>query len=556
MYRKYVYKQISLSNGYQREMLPSLTKYFKSDLRTLSLLRHPRLSMREAKRIHAHLLVSGTISDPYAAGKLVAFCAVSDRGDLDYAGLVFRCLPCRSAFLWNTMIRAHVERGRPADALRLYYQMFAAGFLPNNYTFSFLLRACLDRDSLSDGRKFHAMIVGLGWESYDFVQNGLIHMYSYCGCVDSARKLFDCSSNRDVISWTAMINGYAKLGKLDAARELFDRMPERNAVSWSAMITMYAQFGRFKEALEVFSEMQLARVQPNHAGIVGALSACGSLGALDQGKWIHVFAERNGMELDKILGTALIDMYAKCGCVNNALEVFHSMPERDVYAYTAMISGLSNSRHIEEAMDLFSRMEEEGVRPNEVTFICVLSACGRMGLVDRGREIFESMEGVYKIKPGVEHHGCLVDLLGRAGRVEEAKKVVREMPMEPDSYVLGALLNACSMHGEAELGRETVESLKKLGLDHSGVHVLMSNMCASADRWEDVARVRREMEMRKVMKVPGCSMIEVDGVACEFIAGDRSHAQMKEILVAIKRIDMQLRSFGDDTFAIEFEQNP
>ncbi|CAL9071275.1 unnamed protein product [Musa textilis] len=536
-------------------MLPTLTKYVKSDLRTLSLLRHPRLSMREAKQIYAHLLVSGTISDPYAAGKLVAFCAVSDRGDLDYAGLVFRCLPCRSAFLWNTMIRAHVERGRPADALCLYYQMFAAGYLPNNYTFSFLLRACLDRDSLSDGRKFHAMIVGLGWESYDFVQNGLIHMYSSCGCVDSARKLFDRSSNRDVISWTAMISGYAKLGKLDFARELFDRMPERNAVSWSAMISMYAQFGRFKEALEVFSEMQLAGVQPNHAGIVGALSACGSLGALDQGKWIHVFAERNGMELDKILGTALIDMYAKSGCVNNALEVFRSMPERDVYAYTAMISGLSNGRHIEEAIDLFGRMEEEGVRPNEVTFICVLSACGRMGLVDRGREIFDSMERVYKIKPGVEHHGCLVDLLGRAGLIEEAKKVVREMPMEPDSYVLGALLNACSMHGEAELGRETAERLKKLGLDHSGVHVLMSNMCASADSWEDVVGVRREMEMRKVMKVPGCSMIEVDGVACEFIAGDRSHAQMKEILVAIEGIDMQLRSFGDDTFAIEFEQN-
>lgn len=346
-----------------------------------------------------------------------------------------------------------------------------------------------------------------------------------------------------------MLTGYAKQGKLADARELFDRMPERNVVSWSTLISMYAQFGRFKEALDAFNEMQVYGIQPNQAAVVGALSACGSLGALDQGMWIHAFARRNTMELNRILGTALIDMYAKCGRIESAMEVFELMPERDVFAFTAMISGLSNNGCIEEALGLFSRMEEERMRPNEVTFICTLSACARIGFVDRGRTIFESMDGVYDIKPGVEHYGCLVDLLGRAGLVEEAKKVVREMPMEPDSYVLGALLNACGMHGVTEVGRETIEGLKKLSLDHGGVHVLMSNMYASVDQWEDVAKVRRAMEARQVMKVPGCSMVEVDGVAYEFVAGDRSHKQMKEIILAIRGIDKQLRSFSNDPSA-------
>ncbi|XP_010935476.1 pentatricopeptide repeat-containing protein At5g66520 [Elaeis guineensis] len=522
-----------------------ISKYLKSDKRTLSLLHHPHLSMRGAEQIHAHLLVSGAIADPYAAGKLVAFLALSTRGDLANAALLFHRLPYRSAFLWNTMIRAHVDRNQPLEALSLYGQMLSSDFAPNNYTFSFLLRACLDLSSLSDGQKFHAQIVKLGWEPYDFVQNGLIHMYSSCGCIDSACRLFDGSLNRDVISWTAMVNGYAKSGQIDVARELFDRMPERNVVSWSAMITSYAQIGRFQEALDFFNEMQLAGVRPNHAGIVGALSACGSLGALDQGRWIHAFVERNAMELDRVLGTALTDMYAKCGSIETALQVFDAMSERDVFAYTSMISGLSNHGHSEKAIDLFLKMREEGVKPNEVTFICVLSACSRMGLVDQGREIFASMDVVYGIKPGVEHYGCLVDLLGRAGLLEEAKRVVREMPMEPDSYVLGALLNAYREHGEVELGKEAVESLIELGLDHSGVHVLLSNMYASAYRWEDVLKVRKGMEEKKVKKVPGCSMIEVDGVACEFVSGDRSHSQMDEIVSTVKEMDKQLKSSED-----------
>ncbi|KAF8394398.1 hypothetical protein HHK36_020606 [Tetracentron sinense] len=534
-------------------MLPPFTaKYLKSNKRTLSLLEQC-LTMKDIKQIQSHLIVSGSLSDPFAAGKIIAFCAISDHGNLDHAYALFRHLSNPTTFIWNTMIRAFSEKKEPIKAISTYKQMLEKDLLPNNYTFSFLLKACVDLSDVQLGQKFHAQIVRLGWESYDFVQNGLIHLYASCNCIDLARKLFHISLNRDVISWTAVINGYAKSRQLLIARQLFDQMPEKNVVSWSAMITGYAQVGMFKEALELFNEMQLSGFRPNHAGIVGALSACAFLGALDQGRWIHAYVDRNGIELDRVLGTALIDMYAKCGCIETARNVFNEMSERDVFAFTSMISGLSNHGQSASAIEFFVKMQKEGIDPNEVTFICVLSACSRMGLVEEGLRFFKSMMEVYRIEPGVEHYGCLVDLLGRAGLLEEAKRVVNEMPVEPDSYVLGALLNACSVYGDVELGREMVESLVDRSLDHGGVHVLLSNMYASANRWEDVAKVRKGMEEKRVTKVPGCSLIEVDGVVCEFVAGDKCHLLTEELLLLLLGIDKHLKSAGfeDDDIAIE-----
>ncbi|KAF9603278.1 hypothetical protein IFM89_034611 [Coptis chinensis] len=288
-----------------------------------------------------------------------------------------------------------------------------------------------------------------------------------------------------------MVNGYVKDAQIEAAKILFDEMPERNAVSWSAMITGYVQVGMFKEALEHFNEMQLAGLRPNHAGIVGALSACGFLGALDQGRWIHAYVDRYRFEFDRVLGTALIDMYAKCGCIETTWHVFNEMLKRDVFAFTSMIYELANHGQSASSIKLFFRMQEEGVKPNEVT--------------------------VYGIEAGVQHYGCLVDLFGRAGKLEEAKRVVREMPMEPDSYVLGALLNACIMHGDVELGKETADGLMQRSLDHCGVHVLLSNIS-----------------------------IEVDGVVCEFVAGDRSHFLMEDITSLLVVIKTQLKAVGLD----------
>ncbi|KAG6719410.1 hypothetical protein I3842_03G003700 [Carya illinoinensis] len=504
------------------------------------------ITMMHVKQVQSHLTVSGAILDPQAATKIISFCAVSNRVDLTHACQLFRQLPHRTTLVWNSMVRAFSERNEPLKALSLYKDMLESGFLPNNYTFSFLLRACADLSDVSLGLILHSQVIRLGWESYDFVQNGLIHLFATCNCMGAARKLFDGSVNRDVITWTALINGYVKGGLVRVAREFFDQMPEKNVVSWSAMINGYAQVGLFKEALELFNDMQVSGFRPNHASIVGALTACAFLGALDQGRWIHAYVDRNGMELDRVLGTALVDMYAKCGCIETARCVFDEMPNRDVFAFTSLISGLANHGLSTSAIELFIRMKSEGVIPNEVTFICVLSACSRVGLVDEGMRIFNSMSQFYGIEPGVQHYGCLVDLFGRAGMLKEAKKVVRAMPMEPDSYVLGALLNACRVHGDFELGKETVEHFVQQSLDHGGVHVLLSNMYASANKWDDVAKVRKGMEEKKVKKVPGCSLIEVDGVVSEFVAGDRSHLLMEKITLFSLGIDKHLKSLRHD----------
>lgn len=482
------------------------SNYLKSSHRVLSL-RYHQCTTPQLKQIQSHLIVSGAIGDPFFVGKLSARFAISD---LSHAQALSHLSSHRSVSIWNTVIRALYENRQPENAFLLCKQMVKSGFLPDNYTLSYILRACAETADVVSVLMYHSLVIKLGWERYDYVQNGLIHCYASCKFVEFARKLFDENSDRDVITWTAVINGYLKIGELGLARELFDQMPNKNAASWSSMINGYARMGMFMEALEIFNDMLISGIRRNFSGLVGALSACTYLGALVQGMWIHAYIDRNNMELDEVLGTALIDMYAKCGCIGIACDVFEKMPCRDVFAYTSLILGLANHGESFSALEVFRRMEDEGVWPNEVTFISVLSACSRVGLVEEGLRIFGRMKDVYGIVPRPQHYGCLVDLLGRAGLLEQANKVVRRMPIEPDAYMLGALLNACRVHGNIDLGKTMVDGLTERSLDHSGVHVLLSNIYASLNKWDDVERVRKEMAEKKVKKVTGCSLLEID----------------------------------------------
>ncbi|KAL3838795.1 hypothetical protein ACJIZ3_023386 [Penstemon smallii] len=393
---------------------------------------------------------------------------------------------------------------------------------------------------------YHSLIMKLGWEHYDYVRNGLIHCFVSCKELVYARKVFDTSPERDFVTWTALINGYLKIGELELARELFDEMPNKNVVSWSAMINGYAKNGMFVEALEIFNDMLAVGTRPNHSTIVGALSACASLGALVQGRWLHAYVDRNNMEMDGILGTALIDMYAKCGCIKLSCLVFEKMSYRDTFVYTALISGLADHGMSKSALELFGRMVVEGIRPNEVTFLCVLSACSRIGLVEEGLRIFKSMKHVYQIEPGTKHYGCLVDLLSRAGLLEHAANVVANMLVEPDCYVFGALMNACRVYGNVDLGKVMADGFIERSLDHSGVHVLLSNIYASMNKWDDVEKVRKGMEERKVRKVTGYSLLEVDGRVLEFVAGDMFYIHMDEVMCLLLRMEIHLKSLEID----------
>ncbi|WCJ25098.1 Pentatricopeptide repeat (PPR) superfamily protein [Euphorbia peplus] len=468
------------------------------------------ITLFQIKQIQSCLTISGTINDPFASSKIISFCALSPSGNLNHAYNLFLRLPRRSTFIWNTIIRAFTDKNQPTLAFSLYKHMLHSNISPNNYTFSFLLKACCAFPDLSLALSCHGHALKFGWLCNEFVQNGLVSLYVICGCMGSAQRLFDSSSNRDVVTWTVLIGGYLEGGELLLARELFNEMPEKNDVSWSSMISGYVRIGLFEDALELFNAMNASGFSPNEGSIISALKACAFLGVLDQGRWIHGYVKRNKMELGSVLGAGIIDMYAKCGCIDTACSVFDELRDRDVFVFTCLISGLANHGRSLAAVQLFERMEEEGVVPNEVTFISVLNACSRMGMVDQGLRIFEKMSKIYRIEPGVQHYGCLVDLLGRAGRLEEAKEVLKDMPMAPDSYVLGALLNASRVHNDVELGKETVERFIQQGLDHEGVHVVLSNMYADADKWDDVARIRKGMDDKKVRKTPGSSLIEVN----------------------------------------------
>lgn len=424
------------------------------------------------------------------------------------------------------------------------------------------------------GKKIHTHVLKLGFVADLFVQTALVEMYaksvdirialqvfeempspdlvSYnvlmaecvrVGDVESARKVFDRMPEKDLFSWNTLIHGYATGGDLDAARQLFDRNCDRDLISWSSMITGYARSRQSNEALRLFREMQLAKVVPDGVTMVSVLSACGDVGALAMGKMVHEHIKINGIEIDVKLGTSLLDMYAKCGDIENALEVFDEMHVRDVLTWSAMIMGLANHGCGEIALDLFSRMLAEGIQPNDITFVGVLSACSHAGLVTRGWTYFTSMNE-YGVNPKIEHYGCMVDLLGRAGCLQEAKDIIINMPFVPDAVVWRALLGACRIHRNVELAEEAIINLLELEPHVDGHYVLLSNIYAQGKRWDDVANVRRMMRGKSIQKVPGSSTIEVDNRVHEFIAGDKSHPQSERIYEMLAEMSVRLNNVG------------
>nr|DAD42017.1 TPA_asm: hypothetical protein HUJ06_000247 [Nelumbo nucifera] len=369
-------------------------------------------------------------------------------------------------------------------------------------------------------------------------------MYSSCGQIHDARKLFDGMPFRDVVSWNAMVAGYAKVGDVDNARVLFERMPERNAISWTAVIAGYSQVNRPNEAIEIFRRMQLEDVEPDVIAMLAVLSACSHLGALELGEWIHNYTDKRGLYKIIPLTNSLIDMYAKSGNIQKAIEVFENMKHRSVITWTTMIAGLALHGLGREALEMFSRMERARVKPNEVTFIAILSACSHIGLVDVGRWHFDCMSSRYRITPKIEHYGCMVDLLGRAGYLQEALELVRKMPFEANGAIWGSLLAASRIHGDVELGECALWHLIEVEPDNSGNYTLLSNIYAALGRWHEVGLVSKMMRYKAVKKMPGGSSIEVNNRVHEFVAGDKSHPQSEWIYKVLYEINKILRMTG------------
>ncbi|KDP32344.1 hypothetical protein JCGZ_13269 [Jatropha curcas] len=482
------------------------------------------------EKIRGFLVKTGLEFDTYVCNSLIDMYA--QFGLIDVMKKLFDEMPDRDVITWNVMISGYVKCRKFEDAIDVFCRMREETDLrPDEATVVSTLSACTALKNLDLGKEIHHY-VREKLEFSSIIGNALLDMYCKCGCLRIARAIFEEMPYKNVICWTTMVYGYANCGELDEARALFERSPVRDVVIWTAMINGYVQFNRFDEAVALFREMQIRRVKPDKFIMVSLLTCCAQTGALEQGKWIHEFIDENSITVDAVVGTALIEMYAKCGCIEKALEIFYGLREKDTASWTSIICGLAVNGKTRMSLDLFSKMKQAGVRPDDITFIGILSACSHGGLVEEGRNFFNSMTTMYQIKPKLEHYGCLIDLLGRAGLLDEAEELIKKVPGEDKAIVVPlyvSLLSACRIYRNVEMGERVAKQLVKIESSDSGVHTLLANIYASADRWEDVTKVRRKMKDLGVQKLPGCSSIEVDGIIHEFLAGDPSHPQMREI---------------------------
>ncbi|KAK8926216.1 Pentatricopeptide repeat-containing protein [Platanthera zijinensis] len=489
---------------------------------------------------------SSLIDPNLVAVKLIS--AAASHGNPRHADLIFSLLPDPNLAAWNSRLKALADNRLYALALARFNSLLLLRprLLPDEFSFTSILKCCAALAAASSGEASHAFIVAHGIASNLFVANSLVDIFSLRGDVGAARKLFDEMPSRTFVTWSAMISCHAKSGDTCAARHLFDQMPQKNIVVWNAMISGYAQNEKFSDSLKLFRAMLQSRsLRPNPATLVSVLSACAHLGALDSGRWIHSYIDRNAVELTLFLGNALADMYAKCGCIIEARKVFDELHEKDVISWSIIISGLAMFGHAEEAMSAFNEMLLRGTEPpNEITFMGILSACTHSGLVDAGLEYFRLMREEFFIPPTVEHYGCMVDLLSRAGRLNEAEDLIASMTVQPNVIVWGALLGGCRIYKDIERGERVVRRILQLDSEHSGSYVYLSTVYTSVGRLEEAAECRMKMRNKRVMKTPGCSWIEVDHAVYEFFMGDRSNPRSQEIYSRLGELRKKMKLAG------------
>ncbi|XP_004135465.1 putative pentatricopeptide repeat-containing protein At5g40405 [Cucumis sativus] len=503
------------------------------------------ITLKELKQIHTQLVINGLLNNRELLGQFVASIAVRNPTNLLYSNQILDQCAKPTLFALNSMIRAYSKSLTPHKSFQFYNKILQSNDVmsPDNYTFNFLVRTCA-QSACEAGPAVHGALIKHGFEYDPHVESGLIFMYAEMSCLSSCHRVFESVQKPDLVCQTTMVSACAKCGDIGFARNLFDSMPQRDFVSWNAMIAGYAQRGQSREALNLFKLMQMDGVKVNEVSMISVVTACTHLGALDQGKWAHAYIEKNKIQMTVNLGTALVDMYFKCGNVDRALKVFWEMNEKNVYTWSTAIGGLAMNGYGQKCLELFSFMKHEGIAPNEITFISVLKGCSVVGFVDEGRSHFDSMKRDHGIEPRLEHYGCMVDLYGRAGRLEEALNFINTMPLKPHAGAWGALLNACRMYKNMELGEFASRKLIEVEGKNHGAYVSLSNIYADTGNWDRVSNVRQSMKAEGISKLPGCSVMEVNGEVHEFFSGDKSHPSYDVIETMWGEISKRLKLAG------------
>lgn len=426
---------------------------------------------------------------------------------------------------WSAVIAGYSQRGCGYETIDVFRQMQACGFKPNVVTLVSLLSGCASVGALLHGKETHCFAIkwNLNIQGSNLaddlkVINGLIDMYAKCKGVKVAQKLFDWvePKERDVVTWTSIIGGYVQNGEANDALELFSKMLGQNNYR-----------------------------KPNAFTISCALMACTRLGALGFGRQMHAYALRNQYDSTIIfISNCLIDMYSKCGDVDAARVVFDNMKQRNTVSWTSLMAGYGMHGRGREGLHVFDKMIGVGLMPDGITFVVVLYACSHSGLLDEGMRYFNGMSKDYRVAPGVEHYACMVDLLGRAGCLGQALKLIEDMPMEPTPIVWFTLLSACRIHANVDVGEYAADRLLELESENDGSYTLLSNIYANAGRWKDVARIRSLMKHTGIRKRPGCSWVQDKKGTVTFYVGDRSHPQSPRIYMILANLIERIKAMG------------
>ncbi|CAH9094863.1 unnamed protein product [Cuscuta epithymum] len=510
--------------------------------------------------LYGLITILGLSKDCLLLNRLIVASAVYDA---DFATHILSQMGIPTVFAYTALMRSFVHSNRPLRALELYAEMLEARFSPNSYAFSSIVKSCTLLWALEAGESVHGQVCKHGFESHVHVLTCLVDFYSNLGKVFESRLLFDgipergkdsvlwsamvsalvregdMSSAREVYdkmpekntaSWNTMIHGYASVGDVESAELLFNKMPQKNLISWTTMIKCYSHNKMHMKSLELFEDMNKQGIKPDEVTMTTIVSACAHIGFLDYGREMHLYITQNGFDLDSYIGSALVDMYAKCGSLERSLVVFLKLKEKNLFCWNSVIDGLAVHGYAEGALAMFDRMEKENIRPNSVTFVSVLSACCHAGLVEEGRRRFFDMTFEYKILPRVEHYGCMVDLLCKSGLLEEAFEVIKRMRMEPNAVIWGALLGGCRTHKNFDMARIALDNLTILEPNSTGNYALLLSMYAEANTWPEVSRIRADLKASGVEKeFPGSSWIEVEKTVHQFSACTTCHPASQEI---------------------------
>lgn len=471
-------------------------------------------------QVHGCVIRSGFGGNVFVESALIDMYAKC--GDLNSGKEVLGGMKGEDVVSWNCLIVGCVRQGFEEEALSLFKKMHARNMKVDDFTYPSIFNSLASFMDVENGKSVHCSTIKAGFEGYKHVSNALVDMYAKCGNLEFAFRAFEKMLEKDVVSWTSLITGCAHLGF-------------------------------HEEALKLFCQMRVAGVETDDFVIAGALSACAGLTVLELGRQVHVIFIRSGFGSSLSIDNSLVAMYAKCGFIEDAHCVFDSMPVRDVVSWTALIVGHAQNGRGKRSLQQYDEMLKSGTRPDYVTFIGLLFACSHAGLVDDGRRYFESMHKTFTISPRPEHYACMIDLLGRAGKMNEAEELLNQMTTKPDATVWKALLAACRVHRNMELGERAAQSLFELEPKNAVPYVLLSNIYSAAGRWHEVAKIRRLMKARGVSKEPGCSWIEVNSVVHTFLVEDRSHPRMVEIYSKVDAMMILIKEAGyvpDMNFAL------